>query len=178
MAYCYQCGSLLGAHDKYCPKCGYKVERKTPSREEREKMPLHEKIRLSWNEMLDTTDHTSELSTEDIEFGRSFAMFSYLGPLFLVPLFAARSSRFARFHIGQGINLLLALLLYSLVIALFYVLLSWVPMFGNFFVAVYDIMEALGILASIALAIQGIVNTNNGKARELPFIGKIRIYRY
>lgn len=176
MAYCYYCGAQLGSHDKYCGNCGHKVKKQNEVA--MEDLSFNQKIVRSFQKVMDTPDHTNEFGDEDIEIGQNFAMFSYLGPLILVPVIAVRGSRYTKFHIGQGLNLFLGLLIYSIVLALFYVLTSWIPMFGNFFIAVYDIMEALGIIAAVLLAVKGIQNSNNGKARELPFIGRINLVHY
>ncbi|MBQ9067273.1 MAG: zinc ribbon domain-containing protein [Clostridia bacterium] len=177
MAYCYYCGQELGAKDRYCPRCGKPiVVDRGP--ELSEDASAGERIRHSVRSVLSTTDHTPEFSSQDIEEGRGFSLFAYLGVLILVPVFAARGSRFARFHIGQGINLMLALLVYSAAMAIGYALVSWIPLFGNFFEALYDIGEAFGILAFLALAAVGIGNTNNGKAKELPLIGQVTLFRY
>ena len=164
--------------DKFYPECGKEAVAKKLDKEEEAKLPLSRKILSSLQNITDTPDHTQEIANDDIDLGRSFAMFSYLGPLLLVPVIASRGSRYSRFHVGQGLNLFLALIIYSAVVAIFFALTSWIPMFGNFFRAIYDILEAFGIIFYVVLAVRGIRNSTDGKARELPFVGQFHIVRY
>ena len=65
---------------------------------------LNDKI----NEFTDTPDTTAEYEPEDIEKNRILALFSYLSWLVLIPLIAAKDSKFAKFHVNQGLVLAIA----------------------------------------------------------------------
>ena len=87
----------------------------------------------------------------------AIALFSYLGILLVIPLLVAKDDPFVKFHVKQGLVLLIAFIL----VGVFTV----VPIIG----------WILGPLASIALlifAIIGIVNVLKGEEKELPIIGE------
>ena len=57
------------------------------------------------NELTNTEDRTSSYSPEDINNNKAMAILAYLSWLVLIPLFAAKESPFARFHVNQGLCL-------------------------------------------------------------------------
>ena len=88
------------------------------------------------------------------------AVLAYLGLLFLVPLFAAKESPFARYHTNQGMLLFIAEFVGVIATAVPFV--GWIA-------------GALISVFTTALFIIGIINAMKGEAKELPFIGKFRI---
>ena len=101
------------------------------------------------------------------------SILAYFGPLVLIPIFAAKNSKFARYHSNQGLVLLLAAIAYGIV-------------YGILSTIIYTISWRLGFIVSIiglvsilftVLAIIGIINAVNGRAKELPIIGKYRILK-
>lgn len=122
--------------------------------DENEKFDLGDKL----EELNNTADTTSEYSEEDIANNKVFAILAYIGILFLVPLLAAKESKFARFHANQGLILFIVEIIVGI--------LSFIPIIG-----------LLLWIATIVLAILGIVNAANGKAKELPLIGKFKLLK-
>ncbi len=106
----------------------------------------------------DTADQTSSMDKNDIEKNKVMAILAYFGILVLIPILAAKDSKFAQFHANQGLLVFILSIAISILSA---------------------IVSFLGILsiATLALAIIGIVNAAQGKAKELPFIGKYRILK-
>ena len=98
---------------------------------------------------------------------------SYLSVLVLIPLFAAKDSRFARFHANQGLVLLVSEVVWSAVTGVLGRLLRAISPFLGFVTAILGLVNLLFLV----LAIIGIVNAANGKAKELPLIGKIRLLK-
>lgn len=147
MAYCKNCGAQMADHLHYCTACG---------------APMGELPAEPVNTAREH-DFTSNFDTRDIEDNKWLAIFSYFG---LVPMIFAMiakpNSRFIRFHINQGLNLFL-LGLVSAVVGL-------IPFLGWVAAGVAGIF-------SVVCIILGIINCVNGKAKELPVIGKIRIVR-
>ena len=90
------------------------------------------------------------------------AILSYISFLFLIPLFCAKESKFARFHVNQGIVLFIT----NIIINFLYRI-----------IGIGIIRVALWLASAVAfvLAIIGIVNVIKGRAKELPIIGKFRI---
>lgn len=95
----------------------------------------------------DTADRTAEFDPSDIANNKVMAVLAYLGWLLLITIFAAPNSKFARFHANQGIILFIC---------------GFIPVV-NFIAFIFCIM--------------GIINAINGKAKELPLIGKIKILK-
>jgi uncharacterized membrane protein len=103
-------------------------------------------------------------SKEDIEKNKLNAILSYLGILIIVPLVSddAKKSPYAKFHLNQGLVLLIASVVMSFVWAI--PILGWiVGFFGGIFVFVLWIM--------------GIVSAAQGQMKRLPLIGDIELIK-
>ena len=120
-----------------------------------------------------TADTTGAYDTQDINDNKLMAILAYIGILVLIPLFAAKKSKFARFHTNQGLVFFLANLALGLVYNIVVQILGGIPVISI-------LVVALGYLVSLVLfvvMIIGIVNAVQGRAKELPVIGKIRILK-
>lgn len=98
---------------------------------------------------------------EDIEKNKVVSALAYF--IFFLPLIVCPDSPFGKFHANQGLILLITGVAGHIILGLIPIL-GWI----------------IGIFFSIAigvLAIMGLVNTLNGKAKELPVIGKFQILR-
>ena len=102
-------------------------------------------------------DVTDGIDPEDIRKNKVYAVLAYIGILVLVPIFCAKDSKFAKFHANQG----LVLCIIELVIGI--LLKKWI----------------LGILELVitVFAVMGIVYAIQGKAKELPLIGNIKLLK-
>ena len=109
-------------------------------------------------------DSTAEYDQADINSNKVMAILAYLGILVLIPLFAAKNSKFARFHTNQGLILLICAIIVSIL--------------GSILTRIHlgFISWILDVLVFV-FAIIGIINAAQGKAKELPFIGKYRILK-
>ncbi|MCQ2424246.1 MAG: zinc ribbon domain-containing protein [Clostridia bacterium] len=119
-----------------------------------------------FNELNNTPDTTSEYTKEDVEGNKLMGVLAYLGILVLIPIFAAKESKFARFHANQG----LVLLIVDIILAIVSSILGKIPLIGWLLGLVIDIII-------IALVVIGIINVCNGKAKELPLIGKFKLLK-
>lgn len=122
-----------------------------------------------FNELNDTPDTTSEYDPADIDKNRGMAVLAYLSWLVLIPIFAAKESKFARFHANQGLVLAIA----EIVVFLALEILVGIPVIG----LIFGILSGLVGLVAFILTVIGIINAANGKAKELPVIGKFRILK-
>lgn len=154
MAFCKNCGAELEEGAKFCPSCGKSTTEEAPKTEE----SFTDKVAGLNN----TPDTTAEYDPKDIEDNKVMALLAYIGFLFLVPLLAAKESKFARFHTNQGIVLFIAELILSIV--------AIIPILGW-------IVSTVGGIILFVLTILGIVNAVQGKAKELPIIGKFKILK-
>lgn len=120
-------------------------------------------------EINNTKDTTSEFDPADIEANKVMGILAYFSWLVLVPILGAKNSKFARFHANQGLALAIA----EIVIVVVCGILCRIPMIGW----IFSIVESLVCLAAFILAILGIINAANGRAKELPFVGSIKILK-
>ena len=171
MAVCEKCKANVEDGMKTCPECGTVIEpqeEKTTSSEQStsetqkfEQVMQEENFSSKVTKINDTADTTEEFSKMDIEQNKVMAVLAYI--LFFVPLLAAKDSPFARYHANQGLVLFLCGLICGPVLSL-------IPVLGWILAPILSI----GITV---LAIIGIINVVNGKAKELPIIGKFKILK-
>lgn len=106
-------------------------------------------------------DYTSELDPKDVESNKVMAILAYFGILVLIPIFAAKDSKFAKFHANQG--LILFIICFACAILSSIKFIGWI----------FSIVEVVvGILAII-----GIIYAAQGKAKELPVVGNWKILK-
>ena len=169
MAFCGNCGTKIDDNAKFCPGCGKAVE--APAAEETKEQtieqPKTEQAQGQQNDLSakvanlnNTKDTTDQFDKDDIEKNKVMGLLAYI--LFFIPLLAAKDSPFAKYHANQGLVLFICGLIASVV---------WIiPILG------WIIAPILSIVITV-LAVIGIINAVNGKAKELPIIGKYKILK-
>ena len=151
MKYCSNCGNKIEDGVKFCPSCGNSATAgDTP-----------------------TKSTTGGYDKNDIEQNKAMGVLAYLGILVLIPILAAKESKFARFHANQGVILCIAAIIYGVaysVLTSIILAISW---------RLYFLVSILGFVGIVfaVLCVIGIINVVNGQAKELPVIGKYRILR-
>lgn len=95
----------------------------------------------------------------DIEKNKGMAVLSYIGILCLIPLLAAKESKYAQFHAKQG-----------LVLFIIWVILGVLYAIPGVNVVMFFIGWILWLFLAI-LAIMGIVNSLQGKYWKMPILG-------
>ena len=109
------------------------------------------------------TDYTAEYDALDISETKYLSLFCYLGIFFAIfALVAKPHSQFVRFHANQG--LVHTLLVFACSIVMIIPFLGW-------------LVGIVGYIFCFVCMIIGIVNCCKGSAKELPIIGRIRIFR-
>jgi uncharacterized membrane protein len=96
-----------------------------------------------------------------IDEGKSLAWLSYLGLLLLIPLLVNKNNEYSKFHVKQGMILLISWIALSIVS----VVLGFIPVIGW-------IISGAGWIFLLVLMIMGIVNALTEKTTPLPVIGK------
>ncbi|MDX9872458.1 MAG: hypothetical protein RBT41_08575 [Clostridia bacterium] len=96
----------------------------------------------------------------DVEKNKVMGILAYI--LFLIPLLAAKESKFAMYHANQGLVLFLTVIAVNIVGSI-------IPIIGWF------LLLPLGNLAVLILAIIGIINAAKGETKQLPLIGKLKL---
>lgn len=177
MATCKNCGSNVNDDIKYCPNCGSEIsvqaqpqaQPQTQAQPQQSNTDFTAKV----SQLNDTADTTAEFDANDIASNKVMAVLSYFGILWLIPLFAAKESKFARYHANQGAILFIASIAYSIASSIVGSIFKAISFRLGFISTILN----LGSLVFLALAIIGIINAANGKAKELPVIGKYKILK-
>jgi uncharacterized membrane protein len=109
---------------------------------------------------------------QDVANNKIFAILAYFGILFLIPLFAAKESPFARYHANQGLLLFIT----EIVIYIVLTILNVIFLLSGLYILA-TLVSLIVYVIILVLAILGIVNAVKGEAKELPVIGKFRIIK-
>ncbi len=119
-------------------------------------------------QVMNTTDLTSQYIPEDIAEGKLMSILSYLWVLFFLPLVVCPGSKFGRFHANQALVIFIVGIVFGVVGTVVGIL--------GISIVTWIVTTVLG-LVDLALVILGIYYAATGKAKELPLIGKIRIIK-
>ena len=111
---------------------------------------------------------------KDAEDNKIMGILAYLGILVLVPIFAAKESRFARFHANQGLVLLIALIVVYIAIMVLGIVLAFVSTTLALLTSLLSLVVWIGWLVFVII---GIINAAKGEMKELPIIGKYTILK-
>ena len=110
--------------------------------------------------------HETKPSSSDVDQNKIFAVLAYFGILVLVPILAAKESKFAMYHANQGLVLLIA----DIVVWVGF----WVLAFVMPFLFLLSWIIWLGLLV---LHIIGIVNAAQGETKPVPIVGGFKILK-
>ncbi len=102
----------------------------------------------------------------DIEKNKGKAVFCYLTVLWLIPFLMWRDSRFVKFHINQGFNLLICEICLVVVDRLLGFLLG-----PGLLLGIWGFVYSIGSLILMVFVVLGIINAINGQTKKLPIIG-------
>ena len=120
-----------------------------------------------------TVDTTSEYDPQDIEKNKFMAILAYFGILVIIPILAAKDSKFARFPSNQGLTLCITAILYVIAYNIFSGIILSIS------VHLFWLVSIVGLLGFMFLIwfILGIINAAKGRAKELPFIGHFKLLK-
>ncbi len=158
--FCKNCGASIEENAKFCNECGTPTE----ARETQNQAPVNDTIENFKDAVKNTEDVSGAFDPADIQANKTMAALSYI--IFFLPLLASPDSKFGRFHSNQGLLLLLISVAWGIVGSI----LMWIPFIGW-------LVSFVGWIAIVIIAIMAIVNTAGGKAKRLPFIGKVEIIK-
>lgn len=147
MRYCSKCGTMIDEAMKFCPSCGKSV--------------IDEGLKSNETSKNEVKNHNNKF----------MAILSYFGILVLIPLFVCKDSKYVQFHTNQGLLVFILEVGY----AVGYNMLSKILLDISW--ELYDIVHLISMvsIAFLILSVMGILNAVNGKMKELPIIGKIRL---
>lgn len=135
----------------------------------------------AFQKFFNTPDSTAAFNPVDIQQNKFMAVLSYIGLLALIPYFGAKQSPYAQYHAKQGMNLMLV----DIGVGILSFLFGLIKVTRTYLFYEYRVTPGwvLGIqtilyLIVLAFSILGIVNAAQGKAKELPIIGKfVKIFK-
>ena len=173
MTYCGKCGAQVQDGVKFCQGCGAEIIQAQPQQAQPAAQAPQNDFSQKLQNFNNTADTTAEFDANDINSNKAMAILAYFGPLVLIPILAAKGSKFARYHSNQGLILLIASVLYGIaysILSSIILAISW---------RLYFIVSIIGLVSIVItiLAIIGIINAATGKAKELPLIGKFKILK-
>lgn len=189
MSFCSKCGTQVAEGTKFCPSCGNDLTGNSTAGQANSNGNFYQgnmnqnnygqqMNKNSVPAFLNTLDTTAQYHPQDIQDNKVMAALSYFGLLWLIPMFAAKQSPFVRFHVKQGFLVICAQVVYEIIARILCSAIK-VPKTAFGFVEYYAtpgfLIFILWIfrLAIWAMAVLGVVNAVKGKAKELPFIGKL-----
>ena len=189
MKKCMKCGKELSDIAKFCPNCG------CPVGEAQNTPPLDENSDPAFgagaaapqfgtaaqqtkpNDFLEALknpkNRTAEMNTEDISLNNRLAVLSYLGIFFVIPGFLVKKSPYCKFHANQGLLLFLIGILLTVIRSV----IRRPLMMVRFLKPIVGLIFTLARLCLLALRIIGMIHAGKGEAKELPFIGSVRIIK-
>ena len=162
MAFCKNCGQQINDDAAFCPNCGTTVG----NAQQPQQAPVQPQVMNNNGEPLPNE--------------KGVAWLSYVGLLFLIPLFVKKDSEYCKFHVKEGATLFAVDLAYLIVksILLLIIDLPTRTYYYGFYIHsgiyhVFNVLFSLGYIFLVVVSIMGIVRAATGKKLELPLIGKI-----
>ena len=200
MAFCHQCGQQLPEGANACPNCGTFVNGQAPVQQAPvqqapvQQAPVQQAPQQNYQQPQPGMQNYQQAPQgyqapvqqpatpeADVQQNRGIAWLSYVGLLFLIPMFARKESEYCQFHVKQGATLFAVEVAYTIVTRILLAIINAIfP--GDWFLyfyaysAVYNVFNVIfsaGYIFLTVLAIIGIVNAATGKKNELLLIGKI-----
>ncbi len=117
----------------------------------------------------------TEVTPEDVQNNKVFAILAYFGILVLVPIFAAKESKFARFHANQGLVLCIVEVVWYLIS--YFISLALIHSLSFGFLTLWTGISWLVNIGILVFVIIGIVNAAQGSTKPMPLFGKFKILK-
>lgn len=199
MAFCKNCGKELADGVQFCANCGTPVAAQPQQAEPVTAQPQQAEpvqqtyqqappVQQGYQQAPPVQQVQTAPPTDDVAANRGIAWLAYLGPLFLVPMFARKFSKYCQFHVKQGIALCAACIAYAIATALLlliiglifpgqtYTLYYYTYHVNSGVYNVFSVIFNLGYIFFTVMSIIGIVNAATGKEKKLPLISAIKFF--
>ena len=122
---------------------------------------------------------------KEIKEGKSIAWLSYFGLLALIPYFAQKDNKYTHAHAIRGLNLLIVDIAWGVLMG---ILTSVIKIEQTSYILGYpytyaatpwwlSLISAAGYIFICVVSIMGIVYSCQGKVKDLPLVGKIKIIK-
>ncbi|MBC8577147.1 hypothetical protein [Yanshouia hominis] len=163
---CRGCGARVPRGDQYCTSCGAPNTGRQPS-----ETGATQTAQPAYQPPI-APGAPGKTELQDAQENKGMAVLAYL--IFLIPLLAAKESKFVRYHTNQGLVLFLAAVVYGILFSVLSGILfavSW-----RLGLTVTSILGLVGWVFT-ALAVIGIVHACKGEMKPLPLLGGITILK-
>jgi len=156
---CKHCGAPIDSFARTCEYCGMRVGSTGNS--------TQDFVNGAFDAVNKATKKVDNVISNDVGQDKIYGVLAYLGLLWFIPFFLRKDSKFVKFHLNQGLILLICNLATSLVASVF-------KKIGLDFVGYVSLLN----LVWFAFAILGVVHAAQGNGEtELPIIGQFRILK-
>lgn len=166
MSFCPNCGAPNDEGSAFCANCGTKLE--APQQNQYaapQQGEYHAPQQGEYQQYQETPQQSFVVDKgyepSDIEANKLFAILAYLGPLVFVPVFAAKNSKFARFHANNGLVIFIAWILSNILLV--------IPIVRHFVWIISIIVAIVDII--------GLIQAIKGEAKPIPVISDIQIIK-
>ena len=209
MSFCAKCGQQIPDGANACPYCGTFVSAQAASQQQNYQQPAPQQgfqqqnyqqpapqqgfqqqnyqqpapqqgyQQQNYQQPNGAPVNPTVMPDQDVQQSKGIAWLSYLGLLFLIPMFVKKDSPYTQYHVKQGATLCAVELAYTLTTQILLAIINAIfpaPWYSYGHSTVYNIFSLLFTAGSIflcVLAIIGIVDAATGKKKELLLIGKI-----
>lgn len=183
MAFCGKCGTQVNDGVRFCPSCGAQMGAQgQPNQGAQQQANPQNNFSSKISGLNQTADTSGEYDPNDIANNKGMAVMAYLGLLWLIPFFMRKESKYVQYHCRQGITLVLFEIAYSVLSAILTAIIKTPHYIYGIYYGSYTPGWLTTILWLISIplfiiAIIGILNAVNGRAKELPIIGKFKIMK-
>ncbi len=167
MPFCSNCGAPNDEGSTFCANCGSRLEAAPQQNQYAapQQGEYHAPQQGEYQQYQEAPQQSFVVDKgyepSDIEANKLFAILAYLGPLVFVPIFAARNSKFAKFHANNGLVIFIMWILCNI--------LRVIPIVKHF-------VWIISILIAI-VDIIGLVQAIKGEAKPMPVISDIKIIK-
>lgn len=121
------------------------------------------------SKLFSIVDRTNEFDANDIQANKAMGILAYIGPLVFIPMFACKNSKFAQSNAEQGIMLFI----FEAIISVLSVIFAFIPVVGTVFGIIFYLLD----LGLCVIAILGIVFSAQGRVKDLPIVGQLRLIK-
>lgn len=183
MAFCKNCGQELKEGVQFCASCGTPVNAQ-PQQEAPQQAAPQQPQQPQYTQQPQYAQQPQQQAqyaqpqyappVDDATANKGIAWLAYMGPLFLVPMFARKFSKYCQFHVRQGIPLCAAAIAYGITKSILMVLVYMITPADVS--GVINVILNLGYIFFTVFSIIGIVNAATGKEVKLPLFGDIPIF--
>ncbi|MCB9595858.1 MAG: hypothetical protein H6719_24265 [Sandaracinaceae bacterium] len=118
---------------------------------------------------LGTDQASGNVDPQDAETNKIMAVLSYFGIFLIIPYLKAKDSPFVKFHLNQGIILLVVGFAGSIGLGVVGAVLGMV--LGDIGSMIGSLLSAVWSLATFVLFVLGVLNALGGRAKQLPAVG-------